>query len=221
VLSECPACNECELQDAECEGDFPYDCNTDRETWKEGQKRWCCDNFRKGCPDPTPEPDHLPQCATRCVVDGTTKTCGQWIQSMAATDFANQARSCAMAVGKVLKECPVCSVCSLGDSGCVDEKLTDSQAAGGEVAEASEDQATTSPPYDCVAGFVNWEDGWSETKKTWCCSEKSLGCSEEAGSTSFDCANGFDNWEEGWQSEKKDWCCANKQIACPPPALLE
>ena len=30
--------------------------------------------------------------------------------------------------------------------------------------------------YDCVAGFKNWNFGWSKTKKSWCCSHEEKGC---------------------------------------------
>merc|ERR1719384_1838033 len=28
---------------------------------------------------------------------------------------------------------------------------------------------TSSEPYDCDAGFANWQAGWSVPKKEWCC----------------------------------------------------
>merc|ERR1712176_1315327 len=31
-------------------------------------------------------------------------------------------------------------------------------------------------PYDCNAGFANWQAGWSEPKKAWCCQHQGKGC---------------------------------------------
>ena len=30
--------------------------------------------------------------------------------------------------------------------------------------------------YDCHAGFSNWKQGWSDSKKDWCCSHEKKGC---------------------------------------------
>lgn len=35
---------------------------------------------------------------------------------------------------------------------------------------------TTSAPYDCNAGFSNWEAGWSAPKKVYCCAHAGRGC---------------------------------------------
>lgn len=134
VLGECPICGECPLEETGCEkkkGEFPYDCDLNFEMWQEswspGEKRWCCESVGKGCEDP---PDgHLPGCATSCVHDdGTSKTCGEWIQSVAAEGLQGQAGLCQDALGKVLQDCPVCSVCGLEESGCVDAPPDGGQA---------------------------------------------------------------------------------------------
>jgi len=127
VLTECNVCKECPLEETDCEkkkSEFPYDCDVGFETWQEswspGEQRWCCDNFGKGCPGPT-SAEHLPACATNCVHDdGTMKTCGEWIQTVATEDFPGQAGSCESALDRVLKDCPVCTVCGLEESGCAD-----------------------------------------------------------------------------------------------------
>merc|ERR1712113_614065 len=71
----------------------------------------------------------------------------------------------------------------------------------------------TSEPYDCNAGYSNWQAGWSADKKTWCCQNKHMGC-EEAASEPFDCEAGYSNWQVGWSADKKTWCCQNKQKGC-------
>merc|ERR1712209_304688 len=41
--------------------------------------------------------------------------------------------------------------------------------------------ATTSKPYDCMAGYSNWMAGWSVAKKAWCCKNEGKGCPPAAG----------------------------------------
>merc|ERR1711860_39465 len=41
--------------------------------------------------------------------------------------------------------------------------------------------ATTSKPYDCMAGYANWMAGWSVAKKAWCCQNEGKGCPPAAG----------------------------------------
>ena len=38
--------------------------------------------------------------------------------------------------------------------------------------------------YDCGAGFSNWMQGWSDSKKDWCCHQQSRGC------VKFHCTSG-------------------------------
>merc|ERR1712039_723640 len=43
-------------------------------------------------------------------------------------------------------------------------------------------QGCTTPapqPYDCNAGFNNWQAGWSAGKKSWCCAHAARGCATE------------------------------------------
>jgi len=53
--------------------------------------------------------------------------------------------------------------------------------------------ATAAEDFDCQAGLPKWQTGWSTAKKTWCCSNKKLGCEEVPekqcpGEGSCDCA---------------------------------
>ena len=36
-------------------------------------------------------------------------------------------------------------------------------------------------PYACNVGLANWKIGWSDAKKTWCCSHQKQGCPGQAG----------------------------------------
>merc|ERR1719491_1723697 len=65
-------------------------------------------------------------------------------------------------------------------------------------------------------GLQNWEFGWTEEKKHWCCDHTGRGCPETTTHNPFDCKAGFDNWERGWSVEKKLWCCNKAGRACEP-----
>jgi len=73
-------------------------------------------------------------------------------------------------------------------------------------------------PYDCHAGFTNWQAGWSASKKDWCCRNKHLGCEVTSTqppaptTTTFDCTAGLSTWASGWSIPKKNWCCKNKDL---------
>jgi hypothetical protein len=77
-------------------------------------------------------------------------------------------------------------------------------------------QLTTSEPFDCEAGYWNWEKGWSDSKKHWCCDIKSRGCPKVTTSLPFDCQAGLSNWQDGWSLSKKTWCCAHVNKGCAP-----
>jgi len=72
---------------------------------------------------------------------------------------------------------------------------------------------TTSVPFDCSAGFKNWQAGWSIPKKNWCCQNCKRGCRKIP--DPFDCLAGLNNWVNGWSGKKKDWCCKYKKLGCP------
>lgn len=77
--------------------------------------------------------------------------------------------------------------------------------------------------FDCKAGVANWQKGWSGMKKQWCCSNKHVACTPEAGSddSPFDCTAGVNNWDAGWAIPKKIWCCQNKGVKCEKPNILK
>jgi len=75
----------------------------------------------------------------------------------------------------------------------------------------------TSLPFDCNAGYANWQAGWSLAKKAWCCQHAQRGCPVISATTSphFDCNAGFARWKEGWSVQKKVWCCQHQSKGCP------
>jgi len=68
-----------------------------------------------------------------------------------------------------------------------------------------------SDPYDCEAGFSNWQMGWSDSKKAWCCEHAQLGCAQKRsltdGEGGFCCfaAGGLDGCQQ----------CAPTAVAAP------
>jgi hypothetical protein len=63
-----------------------------------------------------------------------------------------------------------------------------------------------SDEFDCRAGFDARATGWSETKKSWCCTHKGFDC--------FDCQAGRDMWSSGWSESKKAYCCPRTHGLC-------
>lgn len=83
---------------------------------------------------------------------------------------------------------------------------------------------STSPlPFDCAAGFANWQKGWSLAKKRWCCQHQRKGCpampapQAQRASSPQDCSVAFDNWRAAWTPEKRTWCCQHEGKGCEHP----
>jgi len=86
--------------------------------------------------------------------------------------------------------------------------------------------SSTSLPFDCEEGFLNWVDGWSERKKTFCCEHEGKGCrnssstpvpastSTRAPDVEFDCQAGLSKWMNGWSASKKKFCCEQEGKGC-------
>merc|ERR1712060_366710 len=90
---------------------------------------------------------------------------------------------------------------------------------------------TTPCPYDCNAGFSNWQKGWSEGKKAFCCRTAGKGCPPTAPPTTpgpttslpYDCNAGYHGCYhcliKQWSVSKLAWCCQHMGRGCPttPP----
>lgn len=81
--------------------------------------------------------------------------------------------------------------------------------------------ATTSEPFDCEAGYWNWEKGWSDSKKHWCCDFQNRGCPKVTTSYPYDCMAGLSSWQHGWSISKKQWCCTHFNRGCAPLATSQ
>merc|ERR1712014_468281 len=89
--------------------------------------------------------------------------------------------------------------------------------------------------YDCAAGFSNWQRGWSEGKKAFCCRTQGKGCPPTAPPTPppppapttslpYDCNAGYHGCYhcllKQWSVAKLAWCCQHTGRGCPTPAPL-
>jgi len=97
--------------------------------------------------------------------------------------------------------------------------------------------------FDCDADFSQWEKGWSDAKKRFCCKTEKRGCEEEhvvpyhcqsedqdswplskqnyccvnhkVGCLQYDCAAGLQFATTGWSQPKQEFCCKRFKEGCP------
>lgn len=227
----------------------PFDCNAGLSNWEEGfspeKKTWCCNNRHVACetwdcsyqvPDQWVDAKKE-YCCTK-VGQGCTTTqvpfdCNAGLANW-EEGFSPQKKSwccsnlhiacdewdCNFGVPETWHENKKTYCCPKTGQGC----------------------STTGMLFDCNAGLANWEDGFSQEKKSWCCANHRIACDQwdcEFGvpgawqpskrvyccqkngrgcSTTtnfeFDCDDGYANWEAGWSAEKKTWCCKTRSLAC-------
>ncbi|CAJ1337675.1 unnamed protein product [Effrenium voratum] len=174
----------------------PYDCTAGEKNWKKGwsipKKQWCCQEFKVGC-----------------LHDESDFDCDEGLDNWKLGWSLDKMRFCCDTQGRpeprrALPEQLAWSTpkkdwcCSHFQRGCAPEVTT------------------TLLPYDCYAGYENWQNGWSDSKKRWCCDRFSKGCAHVQSSAPFDCDAGVSRWERGWPVSKKRWCCVHAQRACDP-----
>lgn len=64
--------------------------------------------------------------------------------------------------------------------------------------------------YDCAAGFSNWMQGWSDSKKDWCCKRENRGC------VKFHCSGEASAWHSGTDSESTAATISRRAAQGPP-----
>lgn len=70
--------------------------------------------------------------------------------------------------------------------------------------------STTRLPYDCQASAEDWDVGWSERKKAWCCqNEPPLGCPVTT-TDAYQCSGPTQSWSFG----RRYWCCWHRNTGC-------
>lgn len=159
-----------------------------------------CPLSATGCAAPLVTTTAPPACDSACTSGAETHTCVERIRFAAAKHFVGRADACEAARSLVSSKCSFCSTCYPADVGCV--------------LPAPAAPPTTRQPYDCSAGFGEWQHGWSPGKKKWCCHRASRGCTPSAASLPFDCQAGLAKWERGWSDSKKAWCCEHFGLGC-------
>lgn len=185
----------------------PFDCFKEvaefQQAWSQEQKEYCCEASGVGCgaaqpataipaspPTPPPTPAR-PSDPYNCALS----TPAQWRPQKRAW------------------------CCSVHHQGC--DSTTLQSTAPPQTPPATSAPAAVNPiaePYNCEDGHANWQNGWSITKKSWCCMHKGKGCTSEPGATTsepYDCNAGYANWMMGWSVAKKAWCCSKKGRGCP------
>jgi len=63
-------------------------------------------------------------------------------------------------------------------------------------------------PFNCSAGFKYWVQGWSYSKREWCCNQSRRGCE------TFDCILEPEGSDANWSAAEKNWCCNYKNLGC-------
>jgi hypothetical protein len=157
-----------------------------------------------------------------CDYGGKKVTCRRRVQWAAEHEFEGKEHSCVLALSFVMDYCKQCASCPMNQAGCVEGDLSvsrDGQASdwlrpaqpGG--GDEGGDAPTTTFPFDCQFGYKNWEKGWSDDKKEWCCEKYEVACPANF-SLPFDCEAGYANWQRGWSVDKKIWCCRRHRKGC-------
>jgi len=180
-----------------------FDCNEGfanwQSAWSPDKQSWCCNTAGLGCPTPTtqrpyvepPSPPPPPPPAPRFV----------WAPPPQPATAAplNECQMGGLNTWTMEKKAYCCLHYR---NGC------DTQAP-----------PPAPVPFDCNAGWANWQAGWSVPKKIWCCQSAGRGCAPTPPLMPFDCNAGFDNWVAGWSEPKKQWCCQNGGRGCQTAAL--
>mmetsp|Transcript_45509 Transcript_45509/g.97545 ORF Transcript_45509/g.97545 Transcript_45509/m.97545 type:complete len:708 (-) Transcript_45509:44-2167(-) len=173
---------------------------------------------------PLPMDIDIPESTSRgcnevCTMDGNAATCTNHVLRTATETFPGSASSCAFSFGFVIKQCPSCTQCSLGETGCT---ARSDQGAGG--------PATTSQPFDCFIASYSELSNWPKDKRDWCCAHKGAGCAVLSPPTPrretttrpalgiagrrYDCEEDADTWLTTWTTGKRDWCCDTYNVGC-------
>lgn len=208
----------------------PYDCTAGpsnlKKLWPAAKLHWCSQHRHDGSETSVERsPSPSAECNTQCLFDTKTATCKFRIQWATDHRFIGQLGSCELAHKFVLGYCPPCANCTLAGAICKPSPTTTLMTTkAAPVVSTSKpppttvrSSATTAPSklFDCDAGYLNWANGWSSRKKTWCCAHARKGCVVSTSSLPFDCWDGYAHWELGWSDDKKRWCCGKEGLGCP------
>jgi len=190
----------------------PHDCEKDLDSWEhdwsEEKKDWCCKHEHacmstKGNRDQGKSTTDKPSegsksgCDTPCKLKDVTATCKDrihWVVNQPAPNgVRGKPHACEYALGLVLHDCSVCSVCSLAEAGC-SQPVEDGEA-----------------DYDCD-GEDNAQSDWTPEQKDYCCQKTGFGCPPvpPVDNSVFHC-NGD---AAGWGEKENIWCCDHRELGC-------
>jgi len=166
-------------------------------SWNSEKQAWCCKHEKVGCTSAaTEKPAAIPAkgCDEMCTLKGATHSCKarvQWlVQQPAPTGFQGNRHACAYSLALVLRDCPVCAMCSLAGADC--------QAPG-----AAPDE------YDCDKDADRWANVWPRPQQDWCCKHHNVGCMSHVPEP-YACVGDYKHWPE----PESIWCCDNLQLGC-------
>ncbi|CAK0843336.1 unnamed protein product [Prorocentrum cordatum] len=179
--------------------------------WFEAKRDWCCAHHGAGCPT-----------TTSTTTSKTTTTATTTTQTSTTTT-----RTTSTSTGTRT------TTTSTKTSSTTTTTTATSSTSTSSTSRTSTTRTTmTSAHYDCTLE-LNWEHGWSQAKKDWCCASIGSGCSSTATTTTtttpaaplpraaapqdtsadFDCTEGFLDAKE-WPQEKRTWCCTTVGWGC-------
>lgn len=151
-------------------------------------------------------PKGWPECSDLCEMEGSHLACAEQVAKTAALSFGGGPGSCEDAYGVVRQKCPVCSGCSVEESGC-------------ELALATLTTTTTTlPTWDCTAQ----EDclRWSAEQEYWCywhrggvlCRSSTTAPQTTVSEDPVDCQELLERWVQ--DDSQLDWCCRVEGLGC-------
>eukprot|EP00418_Pyrodinium_bahamense_P023852 CAMPEP_0179131874 /NCGR_PEP_ID=MMETSP0796-20121207/62660_1 /TAXON_ID=73915 /ORGANISM="Pyrodinium bahamense, Strain pbaha01" /LENGTH=560 /DNA_ID=CAMNT_0020830809 /DNA_START=124 /DNA_END=1807 /DNA_ORIENTATION=+ len=201
-----------------------YNCNKGYATWEVGwslqKKAWCCENKNLGCP-PAPA---LFDCSS-----GFSNWQTNWSPNKKEWCCQHKSKGCTTTTAPYNGPFD-CSAgyghWQFGWSSQKKDWCCEKEMRGCVTSTSTATASTTMPqphhsgPFDCNAGYANWMNGWSPSKKRWCCQHEVKGCTTTAGPSTnpYDCSAGFTDWEIGWSPGKKLWCCRHQTKGCTTKA---
>jgi len=208
---------------------LPYDCDAGYSNWRRGwslgKKAWCCDHEGRACP---PRSSSAPY---SCELFGNPGAVQSWSISQkswccahrgagcstsSAPSSPNTEHDCGIGVPSAWSITKKVWCCSRQNVGCPTAAPILAPASSPlpkHMFQAPPD-TTTDCRWNCEEGFHNWEKGWSDAKKAFCCKAMGRGCATTTTEGAYDCNEGYSNWAQGWSTGKKAFCCHTRGLAC-------
>mmetsp|Transcript_79237 Transcript_79237/g.169761 ORF Transcript_79237/g.169761 Transcript_79237/m.169761 type:complete len:760 (+) Transcript_79237:66-2345(+) len=161
---------------------FSYDCHAGvwnwEKQWSQQKKTWCCKRTGYGCATaPSSYPATTPAPKYDCTA-GVANLEKGWSLGKKTWCCSQVGLGCSTSVA------PYSVPLAVDTTEAVTVTSMDSFTAAptDSVTVAPTDSFTAAPdPYDCEAGYNNWQQGWADGKKSWCCANEDKGCPPSSG----------------------------------------